>query len=108
MNFLNSIRKRDGIFTSTRLSGFLIGMVFGAFLFWTLQSPRPIHAIVPIPIQDFEFPAEKCLPYVSSWVVRNEVWYDYRLPEEAQDAGYKIQAAQVAFGGDFISIRVSK
>jgi hypothetical protein len=108
MSSLNSIREGKGILTGERLLSFFFGMLFSALVFWTLQSPRPIHAIVPNPIEGSEFPAQKCLPYVSTWVARNEVWYDYRLPDEAQDAGYKIQAAQVAFGGDLISIRVSK
>jgi hypothetical protein len=52
------------------------------------------------------YPAYQTLKYVSSWEVRNEVWHDYRLDEEAQAAGYKIRS--VSFSEDLLSIRVTK
>jgi hypothetical protein len=52
------------------------------------------------------YPAYETLKYVSSWEVRNEVWHDYRLDEEAQAAGYKIRS--VSFSENVLSIRVTQ
>jgi hypothetical protein len=108
MSFLNSIRGRKRILNGERLLSFFFGILFSALLFWSPRSPIPVHAMVPKPIEGSEFPAQKCLPFVSTWVVRNEVWYDYSLSEEARNEGYKIRAAQVDLDGNLVSIRVSK
>ena len=51
------------------------------------------------------FPGYQNLKYVSSWVVRNEVWHDYTLSEEARAAGVKINS--VLLSNNVVSIQVS-
>jgi hypothetical protein len=84
---------------------FLAGYLLTSLFSWGFRIPGKVIASQAPQITP-PYPAYQTLKYVSSWEVRNEVWHDYRLDEEAQAAGYKIRS--VSFSEDLLSIRVTK
>jgi hypothetical protein len=80
----------------------LAGCLLTSSFFWGISGPGKVIASQITPI----YPGYQTLKYISSWEVRNEVWHDYTLDEEAQAAGYKIQA--VTFSRNILSIRVTQ
>jgi hypothetical protein len=65
---------------------FLTGCLLTGFAFWVfIGSPGAVEAQKNH--LTLEFPGYHHLNYVSSWVVRNELWHDYMLPKDAQAAG---------------------
>ena len=77
----------------------LAGCLLTSSFFWGISGPGKVIASQITP----PYPGYQ---NISGWEVRNEVWHDYTLDEEAQAAGYKIQA--VTFSGNILSIGVTQ
>jgi hypothetical protein len=84
---------------------FLAGCLLTSLFFGGPRIPGKVIASQASQITP-QYPGFQTLKYTSSWEVRNEVWHDYRLDEEAQAEGYKIRS--VSFSDDIISIRVTR
>ncbi len=80
---------------------FVAGFIFPAILLWLFRTSNVVA-------QPPFYPGYESLSYVSTWVVRNEVWHDYRLSEKAEADNYKIRAAHVDMKGHYISVLVSQ
>jgi hypothetical protein len=80
---------------------FVAGFIFAATL---LGLFRASNVVAQPPF----YPGYESLSYGSTWVVRNEVWHDYRLSEKAEADGYKIRAAHVDMKGHYVSVLVSQ